>query len=207
MAPGTMGAIRAVYPELREVALATCSEPWAVTLPLTLSGCSLQDVRRLCLHVAAAVRNSTGAVAVTEAAADAVRAITEPPSASECVAILGGIEGSLALWEPKRVGAGADVTDGIALLMVHLDVTTIPAARFNELYTSPIDAAEDVALVRDTLADRVGAGYRRDSIRAAAGLLRHALRAYVAPPLSELSTSHADVSAHDGEAVRAARGA
>jgi nifR3 family TIM-barrel protein len=108
----------------------------------------LQDVRHLCLHVAAAVRNSTGAVAVTEAAADAVRAITEPPSASECVAILGGIEGSLALWEPKRVGAGADVTDGIALLMVHLDAETIPTPRFNELYPSPLDAHADAAMVQ-----------------------------------------------------------
>jgi hypothetical protein len=202
-----MGAIRAVYPELREVALATCSEPWAVTLPLTLSGCSLQDVRRLCLHVAAAVRNSTGAVAVTEAAADAVRAITEPPSASECVAILGGIEGSLALWEPKRVGAGADVTDGIALLMVHLDAETIPTPRFNELYPSPLDAHADAAMVRDAICGRLPAGHRRDAAFSAGCILREGIREHTGKPAVDRSTSHADVSAHDGEAVRAARGA
>lgn len=128
-----------------------------------------------------------------------------PPTTEECAAILGRVDGSLRLWRTERNGALADACDAIALLMVHLDVTTIPAARFNELYASPIDAAADVALVRDTLSARVGAGYRRDSIRAAAGLLRHALRAYVAPPISELSTSHADVSAHDAQAVRAAR--
>jgi hypothetical protein len=130
-----------------------------------------------------------------------------PPTTEECAAILGRVDGSLRLWRTERNGALADACDAIALLMVHLDVTTIPVPLCSELYASPIDAAEDVALVRDTLADRAGAGYRRDSIRAAAGLLRHALRAYVAPPLSDLSTSHADVSAHDGEAVRAARGA
>lgn len=130
-----------------------------------------------------------------------------PPTTEECAAILGRVDGSLRLWRATTDTALADACDAIALLMVHLDATTIPVPLCSELYTSPIDAAEDVALVRDTLADRVGAGYRRDSIRAAAGLLRHALRAYVAPPVADRSTSHADVSAHDGAAVRAARGA
>lgn len=130
-----------------------------------------------------------------------------PPTTQECAAILGRVDGSLRLWAPERDDARADAMDAIDLLRVHLDGAQLPVARCTELYASPIDAAEAVGLVRDTLAARCGSGFRRDSIRAASGLLRSAIRAHRAPPPSDRCVSYADVSAHDAQTVRAARGA
>jgi hypothetical protein len=128
-----------------------------------------------------------------------------PPTLAECAAIRGRVDASLRGWTPTTDTARADALDGLEVLQV-LDATEAPPPRFDELYTSPIDAAEDIALVRDTLSDVAGAGYRRDLIRAAAGLVRSALRRHVAPPISDHSTAHSDLTPADGAAVRAATG-
>mgnify|MGYP000275805443 FL=1 len=129
-----------------------------------------------------------------------------PPTLAECAAILGRVDASLRGWTPTTDTARTDALDGLEVLRT-LVATEAPAPRYSELYTSPIDASEGVALVRDTLSDAAGAGYRRDLIRAAAGLVRSALRCHAAPPLSDHSTAHSDLTPADGAAVRAARGA
>lgn len=127
-----------------------------------------------------------------------------PPTLAECAVILGRVDASLRGWTPTTDGARTDALDGLEVLRT-LVATEATAPRYSELYVSPIDAAIAVALVGLTLSAAAGAGYRRALILAATGLVRSALRRHVAPPLSDHSTTHSDLTPADGAAVRAAR--
>lgn len=128
-----------------------------------------------------------------------------PPTLAECAAILGRVDASLRGWTPADDAARADALDALEVLGLLVAVQA-PPPRFNELYVSPIDASEGVALVRDTLRDATRDSYRRGMIRDAVGLLHRALRHHVAPPISDHSTAHSDLTPADGAAVRAATG-
>lgn len=125
-----------------------------------------------------------------------------PPTTEECAELLARVSASLLGWAPDRDAAREDAHDALAVLRLLTPRSWI-TPRYSELYESPIDAGEAVALVRDTLCDRERIGPRRDLIRDACALLRAAIRGHVAQRVDR-SVAHGDVSAADGAAVREA---